>query len=292
MDDATLHHTNANGIDFAYFEMGTGPLALCLHGYPDSAHTWRHLMPALADAGFRAVAPFLRGYAPSGLAPDGCYQAGAAALDTNALHDALGGDSDAVLVGHDWGALISYGAAGTEPDRWRRLATLAVPPGPVAAGSVFGPDQIRRSWYMFFQLTAFADAVVAANDFEYITRLWQDWSPGYDATTDVAHFVDAMASPDHVSAALGYYRQMLDLEHQRPELAAVQLATILVPPQPILYLHGVDDGCMGVEIADGTPGSLVAAGSHYERIDDAGHFLHLERPGAVNPLIVEFLAES
>ena len=84
----------ANGLEFACLTDGPadGPLALCLHGFPDTAHTWRYLLPELAAAGFRAVAPFLRGYAPSPVPADGHYQIGALVRDANALHDALGGD--------------------------------------------------------------------------------------------------------------------------------------------------------------------------------------------------------
>ncbi|MES4793201.1 MAG: alpha/beta hydrolase, partial [Chloroflexota bacterium] len=101
----------ANGVEFAYLTAGDGPLALLLHGFPDTAHTWRHLLPELAAAGFRVVAPWMRGYAPSSLAPDDCYQSGALGADAIALHEALGGDTDAVLVGHDWGAVAAYAAA-------------------------------------------------------------------------------------------------------------------------------------------------------------------------------------
>src|SRR5215470_6781862 len=94
----------ANDLEFGVLEAGTGPLALCLHGFPDCAHTWRHLLPALADAGFHAVAPFMRGYAPTGIPGDAAYQIGALAADATALHEVLGGTADAVLIGHDWGA--------------------------------------------------------------------------------------------------------------------------------------------------------------------------------------------
>src|SRR3546814_8292883 len=107
-------------VELAYLEAGSGPLALCLHGFPDSPHTWRHLLPALADAGYRAVAPYLRGYAPSDVASDGCYQTAALALDACALHESLGGGDHAVLIGHDWGALATYIAANHERERWRQ----------------------------------------------------------------------------------------------------------------------------------------------------------------------------
>ena len=103
----------ANGVQFAYLHAGdpSGPLALCLHGFPDSAHGWRHLLPALADAGYHAVAPFQRGYAPTSVPADGRYQTGALSVDANALHEALGGDGRAVIIGHDWGAPATFGAA-------------------------------------------------------------------------------------------------------------------------------------------------------------------------------------
>src|SRR3712207_3137687 len=112
-----METVTVNGVELSYLEDGPrdGPLALCLHGFPDSAHTFRFLLPTLARAGFHTVAPFLRGYAPSSVPADGDYTQTALAADINALHDALGGDADAVLIGHDWGAGIAYGASATAP---------------------------------------------------------------------------------------------------------------------------------------------------------------------------------
>src|SRR3954470_17433937 len=108
--DLSEGRIEANGLTFGYLEAGPadGPLALCLHGFPDTAHTWRHLMPVLVDAGFHAVAPFMRGYAPTDVPADGAYSIGALAMDACALHDVLGGGDDAVLIGHDWGAATAY----------------------------------------------------------------------------------------------------------------------------------------------------------------------------------------
>src|SRR5215831_12740603 len=118
----------ANGLEFGLLEAGSGPLALCLHGFPDTAHTWGRLLPALAGAGFHAVAPFMRGYAPTAVPADGAYHLGALAADAVALHEVLGGDRDAVLIGHDGGAEAAYAEAAAAPDRWWRMVTLAVPP--------------------------------------------------------------------------------------------------------------------------------------------------------------------
>src|SRR3954465_14071204 len=100
----------ANGLEFHYLASGTGPLVLCLHGFPDSPWTYRHLLPELAREGYRAIAPFSRGYAPTTLPPDGRHiSIGTLVDDVGALHDALGGGDDAVLIGHDWGAAAARG---------------------------------------------------------------------------------------------------------------------------------------------------------------------------------------
>ncbi|MDZ7732109.1 MAG: alpha/beta fold hydrolase [Acidimicrobiia bacterium] len=182
-------------------------MALCLHGFPDTAHTWRHLLPRLAEAGYRAVAPFLRGYAPTGVPADGRYQTGVLSADAVALHEALGGDGDAVIVGHDWGAFATYGAAVHEPARWRRVVTAAVPPLAAMADAYFTYDQVKRSFYIFFFQTPFADVAVPLNDLEFVARLWADWSPGYDATEDLAHVRAAIGDPENLTAAIGYYRR-------------------------------------------------------------------------------------
>ena len=151
----------ANGIEFGILEVGSGPLALCLHGFPDSAHTWRYLLPELAQLGFRAVAPFMRGYAPTGLAPNGAYQFGALVADVIALHDALGGDERAVLIGNDWGAEAAYGAASLAPERWRLLVTIAVPPLALDERLFSDYDQLKRFFYLFFMKTKRAESVLA-----------------------------------------------------------------------------------------------------------------------------------
>src|SRR5262245_44989399 len=116
----------ANGMRFAYFEEGVGPLVLLLHGFPDTAHTWDEVRPALSQAGFRAVTPFMRGYFPSEIPDDGKYDMETFGRDALALIAALG-EKQAVVVGHDWGATAAYAAAILEPSRVQKLITLAVP---------------------------------------------------------------------------------------------------------------------------------------------------------------------
>ncbi|OPF71345.1 alpha/beta hydrolase [Streptomyces antioxidans] len=290
-----LKYINANGLDFGYFEAGPAdaPLALCLHGFPDSAHSWRHLLPALADAGYHAVAPFMRGYAPSGIPADGAYQAGAIAADANALHEAFGGDGDAVLIGHDWGAIAAYGATGSAPERWRRAVTMAVPPLGGVLADFFNYDygQFKRSFYIFLFQTPLAEAGAAAHDMALIDGLWRDWSPGYkDAAEDIAHVKESLRDPDHLAAAIGYYRALFDPTRHVAAYAAEQEAVTGTGEVPTLYLHGADDGCIGADVVQGAVDHLPA-GSRMELVDDTGHFLHLERPERINREVLTWLAE-
>ena len=289
--EPTEHRVNANDIDFAYLACGDdGPLALCLHGFPDCAWTWRHLLPELAGAGFRAVAPWLRGYAPTGLDVKGRYQNGASVADANALHEALGGDGSAVIIGHDWGARIATGAAVSAPERWSKLVTAAVPPSGAVAQGFLTYRQLKRSWYMFFFQSPLAEFVVSMNDLEFIDRLWDDWSPGYDASEDVPRVKDSLRDSANLAAVIEYYRATLNpAEHTVPDFQAEEDAIGGAPTQPHLYLHGETDGCMGVEIANMAAPFLTTPGSSVEVVDAAGHFLQLEQPAVVNEMIIKFL---
>ncbi|HZT66656.1 MAG TPA: alpha/beta hydrolase [Acidimicrobiales bacterium] len=290
MGETGTAEIEANGLRFGLLERGPadGPLALCLHGFPDTAWTWRHLMDDLAGAGYRAVAPFMRGYSPTEVPADGRYQTGALVADACALHHALGGGEDAVLIGHDWGAIAAYGAAAHQPERWRRVVTAAVPPMGAVATGFFDYDQLRRSWYMFFFQNPLADMAVGADDLTFVERLWSEWSPGYDAAEDMAHVRRALGDPANLAAALGYYRAQFDPTSHDPALAAEQSATQAPTPQPTLYLHGEDDGCMGADLAR-RAADFLGPGSEVAVLPGAGHFLHLERPQEVGKLVVEFL---
>lgn len=285
------HHVQANGVDFAYLSVGEAdaPLALCLHGFPDSPWGWRHLLPQLAAAGFRAVAPFQRGYAPTAVPADGLYQSGVLGVDANALHAALGGDDRAVIIGHDWGAAGTWAAAALAPERWSKVVAMAVPSAnTVPIAFLNSPQQLKRSWYMFFFQSPLADMIVPGNDLAFIDMLWADWSPGYDASEDVAHVKDCLRDPANLAAALGYYRATLGAGKKDPALDAAQAATQAVPSVPTLYMHGRTDGCIGVDVAE-MFATMAPPNVKVHIVEGAGHFLQLERPDEVNRIIVDFL---
>ena len=286
----TMDCIAANNTEFSYLECGSGKLALLLHGFPDTPQTWRHLMPQLANAGYRVVAPFMRGYAPSAVPTDGCYQTAMLARDANALHEEFGGDGDAVIIGHDWGAPSVYGAAIDAPSRWKKVVGMAVPPT-AALGLAFvqNLEQIKRSWYMFFFQHGLADLVVGANNHAYIEMLWRDWSPGYDASFDLDGVKKSLADPKNLQAALGYYRATLGDGYRDPSLKALQdQMGSAVPTQPLLYLHGANDGCIGAEVVEAAK-SMSPANVKFAIVKDAGHFLQLEQPEKVNKLICDFI---
>jgi pimeloyl-ACP methyl ester carboxylesterase len=289
----TLRETriSTKSLEFAALEAGPadGPLALCLHGFPDSAQTWRFLLPRLGAAGYRAVAPWMRGYAPTAIPADGRYQTAALSHDALALMDALGREN-AVVIGHDWGALAAHGAAILAPARVRRLVTLAVPHRGAGIALSTSYAQQKRSWYMFFFQTPLADAAVSAGDYAFIDRLWHDWSPGYTPErADLEGVKHALRAPGGLTAALGYYRATFDPTRHDPALAADQMRVFASEvPVPTLYMHGADDGCMGLESMEGIEAAYTG-GLETRVVEHAGHFLHLERRDVVEPAILAFL---
>ena len=271
------------------------PLALCLHGYPDTPWTWRELGPFLAARGWHVVAPYARGYAPTDLARDGCYQLGALARDVVRLHEALGGDERAVLIGHDWGAETAPIAAVAAPERFRRLVSIAYAPafllrqfsslsGALASGPLLA-RQLVRNWYMYFQLLPLLSE---ASLRRLIPFLWSRWSPGYDAHRDVEHVYAALAPPGHATAALRYYRALYFPWMRSREYAREQSHVFDAPSVPLLYLQGDRDGCMLPALAARAAASLPP-GCQFELVPGAGHWLHLERPQYVNQRIAEFV---
>ncbi len=290
MADFHTGKVQANGIDFHYLERGVGPLVLCLHGFPDNAFTYRYLLPALAEAGLRGVAPFMRGYAPTSRPRDERYQSVLLAQDAAALLSALGAEQ-AFVVGHDWGALATYGAAALAPERVRKIVTLAAAhPATLLGAMATSYEMIKGGWHAYFFQMPFAEQAVAANDYEFLERWWRDASPEYELPREIIESVKAtFRQPGVVTAALNYYRHTMNPANRDPALAALQeKATTTPTPVPALAFHGSKDRPGRLEAFERMD-QFFAAGLEKVILPGTGHFLHLERPAEVNAKIVEFL---
>jgi pimeloyl-ACP methyl ester carboxylesterase len=280
----------ANRITFHYLEAGEGPLVLCLHGFPDNAHSYDALLPVLAGAGFRAVAPFMRGYAPTSPAPDGRYQSVLLAQDAVELIAALGA-SRACIVGHDWGATATYGAATLAPERVEKIVTLAAAhPAAVRGELAFSYERLKGIWHAYFFQMPFAEQAVAANDYVFLERWWRDASPEYVPPREKMESVKTtFRQPGVVTAALSYYRHTFHPDNRDLALHALQERVNTAPtPVRALAIHGTKDR-PGRREAFEAMDHLFAKGVEKVVLPGAGHFLHLERPDEVARHIVTFL---
>jgi pimeloyl-ACP methyl ester carboxylesterase len=281
----------ANGIEFEYLHAGEGRLALCLHGFPDDAGSMRPLLTRLADAGFHAVAPYMRGYGPT-RTPDDDYSTVALGQDAIALADTLGrDDSDSpVLVGHDWGAAASYAAAAIDPASFESIVAMALPP---RFGSVISdhPKQFLRSWYMgLFQLPH-AERALEMADFALIEFLWNTWSPGWNYSNERIEAVkDTFRTSGTVEASLAYYRQfgrqlvLSELDGGRSDSGSPLDIDALV-------IAGARDGCIGPELFEQADEAFTGD-CRVVQVSDAGHFMHQERPDVVADEILEWIAKG
>lgn len=261
-----------------------GELVVALHGFPDTAWTWRAVAPLLAEAGYRVAAPFLRGYAPSGIPADGDYSVSALAADAAALHERLGGDSSTALIGHDWGAIAAGALAADPSSPFARVAALAVPPlawmNPASTTLRSWLSAIARqplhSWYIAYNQVP----GLAERNFSWLVRrLWRTWSPGYDATDDLAHLARAVPDRARAEAVVSYYRALASRGSR---------AALAEPRTPLLYLHGDRDGAIDPRFFPVVEAHITPP-SRAELLRDAGHFLHLEKPAEVSGHLLDFL---
>ena len=286
----------ANGLAFQALSTGEGPLVLLLHGFPDTPHTFRDLMPRLASAGYRAVAPWMRGYGPTGVAPDGNYQVISLAQDAVGIIDALApgaGDGRARIIGHDWGAMAAFNASLLSPSGISHLAMMAIPHPLQFAMALSGSfAQARRSWYMFYFQLPLADEAVRSEDFEFLEGLWRSWSPGFEPPTDLlAKVREALKEPESLGAALGYYRALFDPAHMDPKQSALaDEVAAKMTACPTLAIFGEADGCIGPEVSEGMEAFFPAGMARYV-LPGVGHFLHLEAPDEVAERLLDFLKD-
>lgn len=286
----TLSHRD---LQFSALEQGEGPLVLCLHGFPDCYQSFRHQLPFLAKRGFRAVSVSLRGYEPASQPKNGDYSLESIANDVIAFIDQLD-EKKVHLVGHDWGAAITYTAGAAAPERFHSLTTMAVPhSGRFVNDAFLKPKQAMLSWYMlFFQLRGVADYTVRRDNFAFIRWLWRVWSPNWCPEDSVlAEVIETLRQPGVQRSALAYYREALSPK-RLPLTPARRAANAYAVEVPTLALTGRNDGCIDCEIFKTLcRDEDFPSGLEVHVVEDAGHFLHQEQPDQVNALLLNWFCQ-
>ena len=268
---------------------------LCVHGFPDNARSFRHQFPDLVAAGFRVVAPTTRGYEESSQPQDGDYRIEEMARDIIAWVDDLG-EEKVHLVGHDWGAVMSYVACARAPHRFHSLTTIAIPHPArfTRIGLQKVPTQLLKSWYMmFFQLRTLSEYALEQSDWALIRRLWKAFSPGYDLPAEEwSALRKTFETPGVKEAMLSYYRSNVS----PPILLGLKSSSttrLRQVPVRALAITGADDGCMDSRLHDYTMlKEDFPAGFRIERVNGGGHFVHQELPAEVNQRILDWISET
>jgi pimeloyl-ACP methyl ester carboxylesterase len=256
---------DANGLRFGYLEQGTGPLVLLVHGFPDTAFTWDRALAAIAEAGYRAVAPFTRGYSPTAIPTDGAYDTDTLGKDVIALIAALGAEQ-AVVVGHDWGASAAYAAAAMAPERVRLLVTIGIPhprsvkPTPILMWRVRHFAALRRKG---------AAERIRRADLAIVDELWRRWSPAWKdiPAAEMEPVKAAFREPGCLEAALAYYRA---ITLRLPESHRLPISV------PAVAFAGEHDSIMAPRAYEKARRCFTGS---YEVVQvPGGHFMHREHP--------------
>ncbi len=286
--EAQLSHGKADvggGIRLHYVEAGSGPLVILLHGFPEFWYSWRHQIAPLAQAGYRVVAPDMRGYNISDR-PQSWRS-----YDTSLLADDIAGlihsfgEQQAYVVGHDWGAAVAYTVAMARPEVVRRLAILNVPHPTRMLEGFRTLKQLRKSWYMFFyQIPKLPEYVIARDDFSFAKRSLRSDSKDAFTDEDLERYAEAWSQPGALTGMINYYRAAL---RRSPRKALAQMKPIKAST---LVIWGMRDRHLGSELA--VPAAEWVPDVRFEPIPEATHWVQHDAPERVTELLLGFFAED
>lgn len=281
---------NANGLGFRILEQGSGDrLALCLHGFPECAHAWRHQLPVLAELGFRAWAADLRGYGGS----DTPRETSAYALeklmgDVDGLIDAADAHGRTTLLAHDWGAIIAWYYAMRCPGALEQLVIMNVP-HPACAQEQLTLRQLARSWYMaFFQLPWLAERLVELRGPSWPADMMRGMAVHPERFDDASmtHFAANASRPGAAKAMLDYYRAAIRgggfVRQQRLGHPLIHV--------PTLMIWGERDVALSKRLSFGTVRWVPELIQRY--LPDASHFVQQDQPKLVNAMLAAWLRGS
>jgi pimeloyl-ACP methyl ester carboxylesterase len=284
MADLRHGYAELDTVRLHYVEAGEGPLVVLLHGFPEFWFAWRGQIGALAAAGFRVVAPDMRGYnlsdKPAGVAS---YALPLLTADVRDLIAERGGADGARLAGHDWGGLVAWATAAHHPASIRRLAILNMPHPQRMLEGLRNAQQLRKSWYiMAFQLPWLPERLLRLRHFEGLRGpLEHDARGGAFSPSDIARYVEAWSQPGALTAMLGYYRATIRARLRRQ---SEQLAPVTAPT---LVIWGERDRHLGAELAEPHAADVPNL-DRVVRIPTASHWVAHDEPELVSRLLIEF----
>jgi pimeloyl-ACP methyl ester carboxylesterase len=269
-------------VNLHYVEAGDGPLVVLLHGFPEFWYSWRLQIAALVKAGYRVVAPDMRGYNLSSKAEKFTdYTADKPAADIRGLIRELGAES-ATVVGHDWGGSVAWTLAMNSPEVVDRLVILnAAHPRKLNEG-LKSPRQLLRSWYFFyFQFPGLPEHRAARDGWKFFKGFQRDARPPYTQQEN-DRYVEAWSQPGAAKAMIDYYR------------AAVRLGSkqkVLPISAPTLVIWGQGDRYLGPDLAEPHQEDVPNL-DRVERLPNASHWVHHDEAQQVNNLLIDFLAPA
>lgn len=282
-----MNSVRTSKLEVAYEERGEAdsPPIVLLHGFPDDAKTWDKVVRPLANAGYRTIAPYLRGYGGTRFLDDATPRSGQlAALGQDLVEfvDALSLDRF-TLVGHDWGARAAYIAAAGVPEKIAGLVILAVGYGTNDPDQKLPIEQVRNYWYQWFFNMEQGKRELEENRREFCRKLWETWSPGWNFTDEEFEATAAsFDNPDFVEVAVHSYRHRWNNADADPDYDDLE-TRLSGPPKisvPTTVLMGEDDGATLPETSEGKEHFFTGG---YERrvLSGVGHFVQREAPEAV-----------
>ncbi len=278
LNEAGEKRLQANGLTFRVIDRGEGPAVLLLHGWPDSSYLWRQTIPVLVEAGYRVIAPDLRGLGESDRPEQvEAYTIPKILADLKEILAQLA-VSRAYVVGHDWGAVVAWSMGGYMPDLVEKLVVLSVGhPGAYYAG---GLEQLQMRWYMlWFLFPGVAEENFTQNDWAFF-RQWLNGQGG-----DLEHFIEDLSRPGALTASLNWYRANIIPKRFGDQPGPVKLPAIGCP---VMGVWGSLDAYL-------TEGQIKESGKYlkgpwrYERLEGVAHWIPTAVPERLNELLLDFL---
>jgi pimeloyl-ACP methyl ester carboxylesterase len=282
-------YATVNGIHMHYVEAGAGPLVLLVHGFPENWWSWRYQIPALVEAGFRVVAPDMRGYNDTDAT--GPFDIDTLRDDVVALLDHLRADK-AILVSHDWGGAVAWHLASTKQARLSKLVVMNCPhPVLFRRALLTRWSQVKKSWYMFFfQVPVLPELLLKMSRGQATSRMLGSMAVDRTnfGTAELEPFAEGVLKPGRASAMVGWYRAMIRAGVKAAGRPPKELARYEKIAIPTLLLWAMNDSALGYE--DLVPGTeRYVPDIEVQTIANCGHFVQQEQPREVNRRLVEFL---